>query len=165
MELVNGWLESYGDSAVYLLFILAFAEACVVIGLFISGAFLLLLSSVLYSNDVVGLETIMLLGFTGATLGDHLGFYCGVFLGPGFHQSKWVVRNRSRLEKSEAIIKKYGGFAIFIGRFVPAVRSVVPALIGISGFNRKRYTLLDLTACAVWSGALAIIVLGIDNTF
>ena len=103
MELVNGWLDTYGDGAVVFLFILAFAEACVVIGRFVSGALLLLLSSVLYSNDVVGLETIMLLGFMGATLGDHVGFYCGVFAGPGFHKSKWVVRHRSRLEKSSSL--------------------------------------------------------------
>lgn len=162
MELVNELLERYGDAAIFLVPALAFAEACIGIGIFVSGAFLLLLSSVLYSNGLAGADTIMLLACLGAVAGDHIGFYCGVLMGPGFHHSKWAKEHKGKLDKAEALVRRYGAFAIFIGRFVPAVRSIIPALIGISGFDRRRYSLLDIAACLLWSAALSLIVMGID---
>jgi membrane-associated protein len=55
--------------------------------------------------------------------------------------------------------------AVFIGRFVPAIRSLIPATMGISGFDGRRYLLLDALACALWSTALGAIVLGLDFGF
>ena len=162
MELVDNWLERYGEGAIYLIPALAFAESCIGLGIFISGAFLLLLCSVLYSNGLAGTDSIMLLACLGAIVGDHLGFYCGVLLGPGFHHSEWAIKYQDKLGKAENLIRRYGAFAIFIGRFVPAVRSIIPALVGISGFDRKRYSLLDMGACVLWAAALALIVRGID---
>ncbi|MGB1582085.1 MAG: DedA family protein, partial [Nevskiales bacterium] len=59
----------------------------------------------------------------------------------------------------------YGPWAIFIGRFLPAIRSLVPAMLGISGFQRLRYSLLDMTACSLWALGLAAIVLGAHELF
>ena len=50
-----------------------------------------------------------------------------------------------------------------IGRFVPAIRSLIPAALGISGFRRLHYSLTDLTACAIWASALLLIVVGIEQ--
>lgn len=162
MEIVTSWLEYYGDRALLLIGVLAFAEACVGIGIFVSGALLLLLSAYLYSNGLVGPEIIMLLAFIGASLGDHVGFYFGVMVGPGVHHSKWAKRYQDRLQKAESLVRRFGVFAIFIGRFVPAIRSIIPALLGVSGFDRKLYSLLDLAACLLWAIALVLIVMGID---
>jgi membrane-associated protein len=71
---------------------LAFAEACVGIGIFISGAFLVIVSSLLFFNEVASLQTICLLAMTGALLGDHIGFYVGHFVGPKLHASQFAQR-------------------------------------------------------------------------
>lgn len=162
MDLITGWLDSYGERAVLLVPVLAFAEACVGIGIFVSGALLLLLCSYLYSAGIIGPELIVLLAMAGATLGDHVGFYVGVLAGPGIHHSKWGIQYRDRLKRAEALVRRYGVFAIYIGRFVPAIRSIIPALLGVSGFDRRLYSMLDITACILWALALLLIVQGID---
>lgn len=144
---------------------LAFAEACVGIGIFISGAFLVVVSSLLFFNEVVSLQTICVLAMAGALLGDHIGFYVGHFLGPKLHATQFAQRHKEAIVRADAMVFKYGSFTIFIGRFVPAVRSLLPALIGMSGFSRRLYSVLDILACALWAIALGAIVYFIGETF
>ena len=141
----------------------AFSEACIGVGLFVSGVFLLLVSAALLNSGIAGLETIIPLAFGGALLGDHTGYYFGRILGPKFHQFKLVSKYQKAVARSERLILRYGGAAVFIGRFIPAIRSVVPALIGISGFDRLKFSLIDALACLCWALALAAILLGIDG--
>ena len=130
-----------------------------------SGVFLLVVATAIFSNDIASIQTISMLAFFGAMLGDHTGFYVGHWLGPWFHDSSLAQRYGGRITKSELLIRKYGSAAIFIGRFIPAIRSLIPAVLGISRFGRLRYTLLDTLACLLWSAALAALVLGLDLGF
>jgi membrane-associated protein len=159
------WLETNRDFALLIIPVLAFAEACVGVGLLVSGFLLVTVTTLIYQNELASLETIIPLAFFGAALGDHVGFYVGRWIGPGFHDSKLAAKYLKQLNKGEEIIRKYGVFALFIGRFVPAIRSLIPALLGISGFNRLRYTLLDLSACLLWVVGLALITAGVSNLF
>ena len=77
------------------------------------------------------------------------------------HRSRVSTRYRDRIQKAESMVRRYGAWAIFIGRFIPAIRSLIPAALGISGFDRLRYSLLDVLACGLWSAALGLIVVAL----
>lgn len=143
----------------------AFAEACIGIGLLISGAFLLVISTALFSNELAGLEAIVPLAMIGAMIGDHAGFYAGLYLGPRLHHLRFANRHRDKIDRAENLIRRFGAWAIFVGRFIPAIRSLIPAALGVSGFNRLRYSLLDSLACALWAMTLGGIVLALDAGF
>ncbi len=149
--------------AIYLVPLFAFAEACVGIGLLISGAILVAVGSLLLANDIAGLGQIMPLALAGALLGDHVGFYTGRWVGPRFHRLGFAQKHRAKLQKSEAMILRYGPYAIFIGRFLPAIRSLIPAMLGMSGFDARHYSALDVAACVLWSGCLGAILWAIEN--
>lgn len=103
------------------------------------------------------------LAFLGAVFSDHSGFYMGRFMGPKFHQTSFALKRAKALGKAEKTISKYGVFAIFIGRFVTPIRSVVPLVTGLSGMARARYTVFDCLACASWTLCLGLLVVGIDK--
>ena len=103
------------------------------------------------------------LAFLGALSGDHAGYYFGRTLGPKFHQIGMIKKYQSGVARAEGLIRRHGSAAIFIGRFVPAIRSIIPALTGISGIERLRYSFVDALACLFWVLALAAILLGIDE--
>lgn len=151
------------ELAIYLIPVFAFAEACVGIGLLISGAILLAVASLLLANDIATLSQILPLAMIGAVLGDHTGFYAGRWVGPRFHGFAFTQKHQAKLQKSEAMILKYGPYAIFIGRFIPAIRSLIPAMLGISGFHSARYSALDVAACLLWSVCLGVILWAIEN--
>lgn len=122
-----------------------------------SGAFLLIATTLLLNNDVLGLVEIGVLAFAGAILGDQAGFWVGTRAGPGFHHTRLAQRYTKQLSRGEALVRRHGSFAIFIGRFIPAIRSLVPALLGVSGFDRRKYVILDVVACASWALALCLL--------
>ena len=159
------WLNGNSQHAIYLVPMLAFGEACIGVGLLISGVFLLIIAIAIYSSELATIEVIVLLAFIGAISGDHFGFYVGKKLGPQFHSSSIASRYRKNIDRAEELIRKYGAAAIFIGRFIPAIRSLIPATLGLSKFNPVRYSLMDALACALWSIVLGLIVVGLDLGF
>jgi membrane-associated protein len=143
--------------------LLAFLEACPGIGLFVSGVILLSVSTLLYTEQIATLSQILPLAFAGACLSDHLGFYTGRIFGPKLHQTAFAQKRMSEIAKSEAFILKFGTLSVLGGRLIPAVRSLVPMMIGISGTSRLKFTLVDLAACAIWITGLGLLVVGIDS--
>ena len=142
---------------------IAFLEACPGIGFFISGAILLSVCTVLYTQDIATLQQMLPLAFLGATLADHIGYYTGRWIGPRFHHTEFVIKRKAIFDRTEAVLVKYGEMAIIIGRLMTAIRSVVPLLTGISGLSPAKYTLYDLIACAIWTTGLGLLVIGLDG--
>mgnify|MGYP006113969669 CR=1 FL=1 len=151
------------DYAILLIPMFAFAEACIGVGLFVSGIFLVAISTLILDQQIATLPLISLLAFMGAVIGDHFGFYVGRWIGPHFYHISFVANRKKSFIKAKGIIKKYGYFAVFVGRFIPAIRSIIPAMLGISGFNRITFLFLDVLACSLWSIALATILQGIGS--
>ena len=140
-------------------------EACVGIGLFITGVILLTICTVLYANNIATLTQMLPLAFLGALVGDHSGYWLGKFIGPNFHKSKFAKKYHVKIEKAEDMIRRRGYFAIFIGRLIPAIRSLIPLITGISGMTKTKYFIFDVLACVLWSSLLGVLVIGIDKIF
>ena len=143
--------------------LLAFLEACVGVGLVVSGIVLLSVCTVLYVEQIATLQQILPLAFCGATLGDHSGYYLGRWFGPRFHHTKFAQKRAEFLKRAEQKITQYGNFAILIGRLMTAIRSLVPLLVGVSGMPRLKYTVYDLLACGIWTAGLGLLVIGLDK--
>jgi len=159
------WVEANLRYAILFVPLFAFAEACIGIGLFVSGVFLVAVSSIVIDQQLASLPVIALLAFFGAVAGDHVGFYVGRWVGPHFHHIGVVEKRKASFERAEKLIRYYGPFAVFIGRFIPAIRSIIPALLGITDFEKVKFSILDSIACLLWATALAAIVYGLDNIF
>jgi membrane protein DedA with SNARE-associated domain len=43
------------------------------------------------------------------------------------------------------------------------VRSIIPMTMGIAGFSRWKFLVLDVVACCIWGSGLAGLVLGLDS--
>ena len=157
------WALANTQTALLVVFMLACFESLIGIGLFVSGVFLLGIASYLLSQEIISSTQLAITAAGGAILGDHVGFFFGRFLGPRLHHTRLFIRHADRILKTEDMIARWGGIAVPIGRFVPAIRSIVPALLGTSGFMPKRFTLIDTLSCATWAGALVLLATGIDK--
>lgn len=128
------------------------------VGIFVSGLILFGVATTMVEMQILSLWQITPLAFIGALLGDHTGYYLGRHFGPRLHQFRFAQRYQKQIERGERLVLRHGPGTIFIGRFIPAIRSLLPAMLGISGFAPARYSLLDTIACALWSIALAGLV-------
>ena len=157
------WLREHQQYALLAIPVIAFLEAFVGIGVFVSGVILLSACTILYVEQTATLQQMLPLAFLGAIFSDHSGYYIGRFMGPKFHQTKFAVKRGLLLEKVEKNIVMWGPFAIFFGRFITPIRSIVPLLTGVSGMPRLKYTFYDLISCAVWTICLGLLVIGLDK--
>ncbi len=133
------------------------------VGLFVSGVILLSVCTILYAEQIATLEQMLPLAFLGALLSDHSGYYIGRLMGPKFHHTTFARKRATILEKAEKNIVKYGPFAIFFGRFLTPIRSIVPLLTGVSGMGRLKYSAYDCVSCTVWALCLGLLVVGLDK--
>lgn len=86
------------------------------------------------------------------------------------HQGKqdrrtgWLGRliGGERVVRAEALLARRGGLAIFVGRFIGFVRSLLPFVAGAAGMGYRRFLAYDLPAAIVWgvSSVLAGVLLG-----
>jgi len=165
IDSILAWASDHREQAVFLVPLLAFMETCVGIGLFMSSLMLVVVTSVFYANDWINLWVMAAMAMVGSSIGDHVGFYTGRAIGHRVHGWRIIQRNAERWARTEAIVRRSGPWAIFIGRFIPAVRSLVPAMMGITEFERRRYTVLDIAACGLWALGLVAIVKGAHQLF
>jgi membrane-associated protein len=147
--------------------ILAFLESCIGIGLFVSGIFLLSTCSLIYLQGDTSLFLIAALALGGAMAGDHTGYFVGLKAGPALWRIRWVrkriVKRKNAYRRFTRIMLRSAPWAICVGRLTPAIRSVTPALAGVSGIKSGQFFIFDLLACSIWAAGLSILILGIDT--
>lgn len=165
IDSILSWASEHREQAVFLVPLLAFIESCIGTGLFVPSLTIVIVTSVFYANDWANLWVMAGMAMVAASIGDHVGFYAGRAIGHRVHDWRIIQRNAKRWERTEAMVRRFGAWAIFIGRFIPAIRCLVPAMIGITEFPRRRYTMFDITACGLWALGLVGIVAGAHHLF
>ena len=165
IDAILAWAGEHREQAVFLVPLLAFMETCVGVGLFVPSLTIVIVTSVFYANDWASIWLMAAMAMVGSSLGDHVGYYAGRGVGHRVHGWRIVQRDPQRWERAEAMVRRYGVFAIFIGRFIPAIRSLVPAMMGVTRFDRVRYSMYDVAACSLWALGLVAIVQGAHKLF
>ena len=126
-------------------------ETSVLVGLFVPGDTVVIIAATAVASP---LEAV-LLGIAvviGALIGESIGFWLGRYLGPKIHHSALGRRiGEKNWTRSERYLRRRGGPAIFISRFLPVLHSLVPLTVGMSGFRYGRFLAWTAPACVVWA--------------
>lgn len=77
--------------------------------------------------------TLIIVAFTGTTVGMTITYFIGLKAGMPFIQryGKWILFSPSKLEKTQRWFERYGSILIFIGYFIPGVRHFTGYFAGI----------------------------------
>lgn len=129
-------------------------------GLPIPGETVLLFAGFLSFQGEMSLWRAMLTGFIGASLGDSIGYGLGRYAGTPFVE-KYVGRFlilRRLFERAQTRFRKYGHWAVFVGRFITGLRVFAGPLAGIFRMSYLRFLFFNLSGAAIW--ALAVVTVG-----
>lgn len=103
----------------------------------------------------------------GANVGGAICVYAaGRRYGPSFFRTGRGRRlaGEDRMEKLQAFYRRWGVLAIFLARFLPGFRAVVPVFAGVARLGPGRAVPPIVVASAIWYGALLRLgYLGGDN--
>ncbi|MGV9193140.1 DedA family protein [Microbacterium sp. MC2] len=128
-------------------------ETSVLIGLVVPGDTVVIVAGTAVSSPVEAVVLVAVV-IVGALVGESIGFFLGRWLGPRIRYS-WIGRKVGdhKWERAELYLRRRGGPAIFLSRFLPVLHSLVPLTVGMSGFAYRRFLWWTAPACLVWSVA------------
>ncbi|MGN6803582.1 MAG: DedA family protein [Ginsengibacter sp.] len=170
IELINFTLKDLinpvfyiSHGGIWIVMFIIFAETGLMVGFFLPGDSLLLLSGV-YSSKLMesvihnGLENdfievmmlFVLISFAGV-LGNELGYWIGFKTGPLLFKRKdsWLFKKKY-LYQAKEFYDKHGDIAIVLARFLPMLRTFSPIVAGIVKMDKKSFLRYNILGSAAW---------------
>ncbi|HEY4202341.1 MAG TPA: DedA family protein [Devosiaceae bacterium] len=149
---LNNISGNYWGSIAFI-FLVCIGEAVFILGLFVPSTPVLLLVGGLIAAGKLEFWPIYLAAVVGAVIGDAISYLVGHALKERI-KTIWPFRNYLPLLASgEVFFAKHGGKSVFIGRFIPGVKAVVPGIAGMLGMSYRWFSIINVTSAFVWAAA------------
>ncbi|MGV3576516.1 MAG: DedA family protein [Devosia sp.] len=157
---VSVWLETLLNAvsdnfwlSIGFIFLVAIGEAVFILGLFVPSTPVLLLVGGIIATGKLPFWEIYLAAVLGAVIGDAISYTVGFALKDRI-KTIWPFRNYlDLLNRGEAFFAKHGGKSVFIGRFIPGVKAVVPGIAGMMGMPYRWFTIINVSSAFAWAAA------------
>ncbi|MFZ1468320.1 MAG: phosphatase PAP2 family protein, partial [Paracoccaceae bacterium] len=156
------FLGAHQALTVFIAFLVAFAEALLILGLFVPSTTVLVGIGTLIGLGKMSFLPVFAATVLGAIAGDALSFWAGVHWKDRIRTFWPFSRYTDLMAKGEGFVARHGGKSIFIVRFIPGVKAVVPTIAGMMGMSVTRFALVNVGSALVWAAAhlLPAILLG-----
>jgi membrane protein DedA with SNARE-associated domain len=148
--------KAHPESAAAIAFIVSFGESFVGLSFLVPGTTILIGLGFLIGATGIDIWPIWLGAAVGAILGDWISYW----IGHRYHEhvlSVWPVsRYRVQMEKALVFFKRWGVWAIFIGRFMGPFRATVPIVAGISRMGFWPFQIANVSSALIWAAVLLV---------
>jgi len=145
------WMRTHYLLASLLIFLLIFLESLLLIGWFIPAVVLLILAGGLIAVDVLHVFPVTVAAVTGAFLGASLNFWLGRRYRDRLIRLWPFSRRPDLISRGRLFFRRYGSRSIFLARFTKPLRSLMPAVAGMSRMAPRRFMLANLMSVCVWA--------------
>ncbi|MBY0338283.1 MAG: DedA family protein [Acetobacteraceae bacterium] len=157
IEWVTNWVAAGGYAGV---FALMFLE-----NLFppIPSELIMPLAGFAAAQGKLSFAGIMLAGLGGTLLGNAVWYEAARAFGTARTKrlveryGRWLGILREDLDKAEVTLRRYGPAAVFLGRMMPGIRTVISIPAGLIELPRTVFYLWTLAGSLIWIGALAVL--------
>ena len=131
-------------------FIVAFLEALVGIGLIMPGSVLTVFSGWLAFHGKASISIIMTAAALGALLGDLASYWLGARFGIHLWNSRLLKKHEGLLRLAEILFFEHGGKSVFLGRFLGPIRGLVPFVAGASQMRPAVFFWYAVVSGVLW---------------
>jgi membrane-associated protein len=159
-------LIRYGGLA--LVYLIVFIENGIFFGFFLPGDSFLFTAGLLCYLGVLDVDLAVLLSgiSISAVLGYYVGYYFGYKTGEALYKKEdTIFFKKSYLTTAEQFYKKYGGFALIMGRFLPIVRTFAPILSGVVKVDHRLFFIYNIIGGILWPGIIVTMGYYIGSVF
>jgi membrane protein DedA with SNARE-associated domain len=125
-------------------------------GVPVPGETTLIAAAVLAANGQMQIAAVIALAAAGAIVGDNVGYLLGRHLGRRALVARGPGRRirRGALDAGRALFARYGGAAVFVGRFVAFGRVAVAWLAGAEKLRWRRFAAWNAAGSVAWATAV-----------
>src|SRR5579875_2677217 len=163
-DLLQSLVDAVRDNehlAYLLVCALAFSESLPVLGSIIPGTTIILGIAAFVPSGAIDLGWLLASAILGAIGGDWFSYWLGFRYRMAIKRLWPLSHYPQLLEKGQEFVERHGAKSIFIARFTPAVRAVVPLVAGILHMEPRRFytvNVVSAVAGAVGGRLLGLIV-------
>lgn len=140
------------------MFAIAFLESGVIIGAILPGDSMLFISGLLSAHGYFKLPVLLMVFVSAGILGEVFGYYFGKYVGHALY--RWedgIIFKKRYLATTHEFYEKYGARAVFFGRFMPVVRTLVPILAGVAEMRFSTFMTYNVLGALVWGGGIPLL--------
>ncbi|HET6655626.1 MAG TPA: DedA family protein [Gammaproteobacteria bacterium] len=145
------WVSANPGWAGVAVFAVACVESLLVIGYLVPGIFILFGIGALIGSGYLAFWPIAIWAAAGAIVGDVASYLVGYIYRDRLQQGWPFHRHPELYAKGARFFDAHGGKSIVFGRFVGAVRPLIPAIAGMTGMSPVRFTIIDVIASVLWA--------------
>ncbi|MDN5767845.1 MAG: DedA family protein [Humibacillus sp.] len=153
-DLVNKILSAPAALVLSVVGLLVFAEDALFVGFVLPGETAAILGGVAANRGHVALPAVLAVVIVAAIVGDSVGFEVGRRLGPRILGIRMLRKHQSRLDDAQGFLKRRGGWAVFLGRWVAFFRAVMPALAGSSPMTYRTFLTFNALGGVLWGSVV-----------
>lgn len=143
----------YAIAAFVVLNLIVFTETGLLIGFFLPGDSLLVITGLICANESCGWNMPLLLVTLSASaiIGDTVGYWIGYKTGPKiFSREKSFFFAKDHLLKAKEFYEKHGGKTIILARFVPFLRTFAPVVAGVGKMEYRSFLFYNVFGGIAW---------------
>jgi len=152
-NLVNQWLPSlqhFHYLVYWVAFFAALLETAFLLGLMIPGSTVLLLLGAYAAGGNADFMGLWWFAVTGAILGDNLNYFLGKRYGKHWvERGFWFIKPH-HFQPAQHFFDTHGGKSIFLGRFIPSVKELIPFVAGTVGMRQRTFMLWNILGAMGW---------------
>lgn len=143
----------YSIPAFIVLNVIIFTETGLLIGFFLPGDSLLVITGLICANPECqwNLPLLLVTLSISAVVGDTVGYWIGYTSGPKiFNREKSLFFDKDHLLKAKAFYEKHGGKTIILARFVPFLRTFAPVVAGVGKMEYRQFLFFNIFGGVGW---------------
>lgn len=150
-DYIGLFINNYGALVYLILFAVIFCETGLVFLPFLPGDSLIFAAGTFAGIGQLNFWILMVLIISAAIIGDTINYEIGKHFGRKLlDNKKFTIVKKENLDKADALISKYGSLAVFIARFMPIIRTIVPFVVGMGRLDYKKFITFNALGGITW---------------
>ena len=146
-----------GPVALLLIAGLVFGETAVFLGFVIPGETAAVLGGVLASRGRVSLPLLIVVVVAAAVTGPMVGYEIGRHLGGRLIAARRMRPVAAGMDRAQAVLRRRGGLAVLLGRFVAVLRALMPAVAGTARMPYRTFLLYNALGGVIWGAGYCLL--------
>ncbi|MDD5406080.1 MAG: LssY C-terminal domain-containing protein [Sulfurovaceae bacterium] len=143
-------IEHFHGVGYWIAFFSALLETTIGIGLFLPGSTIILFLGALSARGYLDTTDLIWFSVLGAILGDNINYYLGRKYGAKRLEKGFWFLKPNQIEKARYFMDAHGAKSVFIGRFIPNVKEVVPFIAGSINMNQRTFMFWNVLGGIGW---------------
>jgi len=143
-------VEHFRVGGYWLAFFAALLETTVGIGPFLPGSTIILILGALSARGYLDLGDLIWFAVMGAIIGDNINYSLGKRYGSEWLQKGiWLIKPQ-HFEKIRRFMDAHGAKSVFLGRFIPSGKEVIPFIAGSVKMNKRTFMFWNVLGAIGW---------------